>query len=150
MEYRILLTDGKHPDFVELTRLLDQDLQERYGELQAKYDKHNSIERIEHAVLVYFNSEPVGCGALKPFGAGVFELKRVFVRKEARKSGTGSKILHALFDEALQLGCSKMVLETGKKQHEAIALYHKLGFEIIENYGPYLGDENSVCMERQL
>ncbi len=43
-----------------------------------------------------------------------------------------------------------MILETGRKQVEAISLYKKLGFHVIENYGQYIGDDNSICMKMAL
>jgi len=42
------------------------------------------------------------------------------------------------------------VLETGIKQHEANNLYKNTGYEIIENYEPYIGNTNSVCMKKAL
>ena len=41
-------------------------------------------------------------------------------------------------------------LETGRKQPEAIALYQKSGYRLTENYGQYVGVENSVCMRIDL
>jgi len=49
-----------------------------------------------------------------------------------------------------ELGIKKCVLETGKKQPEAIALYKKNLYNIIPNFGKYEGVENSVCFEKEL
>jgi len=43
-----------------------------------------------------------------------------------------------------------MILETLYKQIEAISLYQKVGFEIVENYEPYVGLANSVCMSKSI
>jgi putative acetyltransferase len=51
---------------------------------------------------------------------------------------------------AAELGYPKCVLETGKRQPEAIALYEKQGYQRISNYGQYIGVENSVCFEKVL
>ncbi len=51
---------------------------------------------------------------------------------------------------AAELGYNKCVLETGKKQPEAIALYKRSGYKIIPNYGQYIGIENSVCFEKAI
>jgi len=51
---------------------------------------------------------------------------------------------------AVELGYKKCVLETGKRQPDAIALYTKQGYESIPNYGQYMGMENSVCFEKEL
>jgi GNAT superfamily N-acetyltransferase len=49
-----------------------------------------------------------------------------------------------------ELSYSKCILETGKRQPEAIALYQKNGYHIIPNYGQYIGMENSVCFKKEL
>jgi len=48
------------------------------------------------------------------------------------------------------LSFGKCILETGKKQPEAIALYKKSGYKIIDNYGQYADVENSICFEKKL
>ncbi len=50
---------------------------------------------------------------------------------------------------AQQLGYQRCVLETGKKQPEAIALYTRRGYHLIPNYGQYVGVESSVCFEKR-
>ncbi len=51
---------------------------------------------------------------------------------------------------ATELSYEKCVLETGKRQQEAIALYTKNGYKRIPNYGQYTGVENSLCFEKIL
>ena len=52
--------------------------------------------------------------------------------------------------EMYSVGFEKCILETGKRQPDAIALYKKNGYNLIENYGQYIGMENSVCFEKLL
>lgn len=78
------------------------------------------------------------------------ELKRVYVNKEYRGNGYSTYIVKKLIDRAKEKGCGTMILETGVKQLEALSLYKKLGFGIIENYGQYMGDNNSICMSIKL
>jgi putative acetyltransferase len=59
-------------------------------------------------------------------------------------------VLKALEDWAKELGYHKCILETGKRQPDAIALYQKNGYSIMPNYGQYQGVTNSVCFEKQL
>ena len=66
------------------------------------------------------------------------------------RSGIATQILTELEKWATELSFKKCVLETGKKQPEAIALYIKNGYKIIPNYGQYEGVENSVCFEKLL
>ena len=51
---------------------------------------------------------------------------------------------------SIELSCEKCILETGKRQPEAIELYKKNGYRIIPNYGQYAGIENSVCFEKEV
>jgi putative acetyltransferase len=48
------------------------------------------------------------------------------------------------------MGYSIARLETGKGQPEAIGLYEKAGYSVIENYGPYIGIENCICMKKEI
>jgi GNAT superfamily N-acetyltransferase len=150
MNFEVLKTDSKNPDFINLIKLLDADLSERYGELQKQYDIHNKVDFINDVVVVYKDNLPVACGAFKAFGTDSVELKRIFVVKEQRRQGLAKLIVHELEEPARNKGYKYALLETGIKQHEAIALYKNLGFEVIDNFGPYVGNANSVCMKKTL
>jgi ribosomal protein S18 acetylase RimI-like enzyme len=74
----------------------------------------------------------------------------MFVSPEARGLGLAQKVIKELENEAKSQGFEIMVLETLYKQIEAISLYQKVGFEIVENYEPYVGMTNSVCMSKSI
>ena len=74
----------------------------------------------------------------------------MFVNPIARKLGVATKVLGELEKWAKELGYKSCILETGKKQPEAIALYEKNGYRSIPNYGQYDGIENSLCFEKKL
>jgi GNAT superfamily N-acetyltransferase len=76
------------------------------------------------------------------------EVKRMYVPLEHRSQGIASLVLQELENWAKELGYKKCILETGKKQPEAIRLYEKCGYKSIPNYGQYAGVENSVCYEK--
>jgi putative acetyltransferase len=92
----------------------------------------------------------VGMGALVERGDGTAEIKRMFVRPEARNSGTASDILRSLEAIAHTNGVGRIELETGPKQPAALAFYAKHGYARIPNFGPYVGDEFSVCFSKAL
>ncbi len=142
-----------HPDFIALTRALDQDLNARYGTAQKAYDSHNRIDPIPTAILFYKDGVPLACGCFKPLDEdsrpGV-EIKRMYVDPALRGQGIGLSLLSALEAWAGELGYDTARLETGKGQPEAIGLYQKAGYQIIPNYGPYKDMPNSVCMEKEL
>lgn len=74
----------------------------------------------------------------------------MFVLPEHRGKGIAFQILQELEKWAEELKYSESILETGKKQPEAIALYQKSGYEIITNYGQYENILNSVCMSKSI
>ena len=146
----IIKTNSTNADFIELVKQLDADLAERDGNEHAFYHQFNKIDMIKHAVVLYENNVPVGCGAIKEYMPGSMEVKRMYTMPVVRGKGIASKVLAALEAWAAELGYSSCVLETGKRQPEAIALYTKSGYSIIPNYGQYAGIENSVCFEKKL
>ncbi|MBL7923068.1 MAG: GNAT family N-acetyltransferase [Bacteroidia bacterium] len=141
--------DSGDTDFRALVQALDTDLQERNGEEQAFYAQYNGLEKIKQVVLACVEGEAVACGAFKPYEAGTVEIKRMFVKKDFRRRGLAGKVLGELEAWAAEEGYTSAVLETGKKQPEAIALYLRCGYRIIPNYGQYEGVENSVCMKKE-
>ena len=92
----------------------------------------------------------VGMGAIVEAGDGAAELKRMFVHPDARGRGLAGSILSTLENYARMREVSLVRLETGPRQPEAIALYEKHGYAHIPNFGPYVGDQFSVCMEKLL
>ena len=78
------------------------------------------------------------------------ELKRMFVAPEARGAGVATALLAAAEATASDLGVTRLVLETGPRQPEAIALYEKHGYAVIPNFGPYINDPLSICFAKDL
>jgi GNAT superfamily N-acetyltransferase len=101
-------------------------------------------------VVAFADDEAIGCGALRRIGEGVGELKRMYVRPGARGRQVGATVLAALETEARVLGLARLVLETGVRQPEALALYARAGFSTIDAYGEYVGSPLSVCMAKPL
>jgi putative acetyltransferase len=133
-----------------LVKLLDADLAERDGSDHSFYAVFNQIDNIKHAVVAYNNGQPVACGAMKPLDGATMEIKRMFTMPGSRKNGIAAKVLTELEAWAHELSFEKSVLETGKRQPEAIQLYSNKGYRVIPNYGQYAGVENSVCFEKIL
>ncbi len=146
----LLKTDSKHPDFIALVQELDAYLAITDGDDHAFYDQFNKIDRIRYVVIAYYNNIAVGCGAIKEITPDAMEVKRMYTHPEYRGKGIASKILTELEQWAAQLSYQKCVLETGLKQTEAIQLYKKCGYTVIENYGQYAGVENSMCFEKKV
>ena len=132
---KIIRTNSEHPDFIELVRALDLDLAERDGQEHAFYAQFNKIDRIKFAVLAYDDELPVGCGAIKEYAPDTMEVKRMYTAPTHRGQGIAGRVLRELEDWAAEMSYAKCVLETGKREPEAIALYQKNGYELIPNYG---------------
>lgn len=145
-----LRTNSDNPDFIALVRLLDADLAERDGAEHSFYAQFNKIDAIKHVIVAYADGKPAGCGAIKELDAETMEVKRMYTPPENRGKGIAAAVLTALENWASELRYKRCVLETGKKQPEAIGLYKKSGYGLIENYGQYAGVENSVCFEKLL
>jgi len=143
-------TNSDDPDFQKLVKLLDLELQERDGEEHLFYATFNKTNTLNYVVVAYDQDEAIGCGALRAYSNDTMEVKRMFVPLNKRVQGIASTILTALETWCRELDIKKCVLETGKKQPEAIALYKKNLYNIIPNFGKYEGVENSVCFEKEL
>lgn len=143
-------TDSDDAAFQALVKLLDAELARRDGADHGFYSQFNKIDKIRHAVVCYENDQPIGCGAIKAFSDAAMEVKRMYVSPEGRKKGIATRVLNELEVWASEQGYLRCVLETGKRQPEAIALYEKSGYTRTPNYGQYAGIENSVCFEKVL
>lgn len=80
-----------------------------------------------------------------PTGAGSVEIKRLWVRPAHRGHGHSKVMMGAAEAIARRAGATRIVLETGTGQPEAMALYERLGFHLIPGYGEYADADDSRC-----
>ncbi len=133
-----------------LVKQLDAYLAVVDGDEHAFYDQFNKIDKIKHVVVAYLNEQPVACGAIKAYQAHAMEVKRMYTSPQCQGKGIATQVLAELEKWAAELGYHTCVLETGKRQQDAIALYQKNGYRPIPNYGQYANIANSVCFEKAL
>ncbi len=145
---QLVKTNSENKDFIDLVKLLDADLKIRDGEDHEFYNQYNAIDKLNHVVIAYYNNEAVGCGAFKQMEEGTVEIKRMYVNPYHRGKKIATKILVGLELWIQENGYKKALLETGIRMPEAIGLYKKCGYQIIENYGQYKGVETSVCFSK--
>lgn len=143
-------TDQDDQDFRNLVDKLDQELAIRDGDDHDFYHQFNSIDQLDQVILILSQEKAVACAAMKKFDHRTVEIKRMFVDKAHRGQGLAKRILAELEHWAKETGFERCVLETGKKQPEAIALYSGSGYKRMANYGPYVGVNNSLCFEKIL
>lgn len=146
---KVKRTDSANVDFIHLVNDLDRYLALKDGEEHSYYDQFNSIKTLKNCVVIYKNEEAIGCGAIKKYEENIAEVKRMFVKPAFRGKGYASQILGELEAWAKELNCTEVILETGKRQTEAIILYSKT-YSVLTNYGQYAGMENSICFKKIL
>lgn len=147
---KLVRTTSEDPDFRRLVVALDADLARRDGAEHAFYHQFNGIAGLNRSVVAYLDGQAVGCGALKEFGKDALEVKRMYTLPDFRGRGVAGQVLRALELWAAEDGYGRCVLETGRRQPEAIALYERQGYARIPNFGPYAGVANSLCFEKHL
>jgi len=94
----------------------------------------------------------VGCGALKPIDESTCELKRLFVRPDARGEGVGLALVERVIRDARQIGYKRIILDSHKLMHAAHHVYRTVGFKDVapwENFPEALKPE-VVFMEKDL
>lgn len=99
--------------------------------------------------------EPVGHAALRDLGgerggepAEALEVKRVYVAGHARGTGLSRALMAELEVIAAERGSRRLILQTGDRQPDAIALYEKIGYTPIPIYPPYTEISFSRCFEK--
>lgn len=143
-------TNNTNPDLISLVQELDAYLKITDGEEHEFYNQFNGIYNIIYCLVAYFDGEPVGCGAIKKFDDSAMEIKRMYLKPTFKGKSIAQEMITELESWALELGYKKCVLETGERQSEAVRFYHKMGYQLMPNYGQYIGIQNSSCFEKKL
>jgi GNAT superfamily N-acetyltransferase len=141
------------PIVQQLIKSLNAELESIYPEDGANFFRLEPEEVAEGRgafLVAYLHEKPVGCGAIRLNEPGLAEIKRMYVDPTVRGRRVGRQIVNALEAHARQLGAKRIVLETGPRQPDAIAMYTHAGFNEIPLYGEYIGSQFSVCMAKDL
>jgi GNAT superfamily N-acetyltransferase len=138
------------PDSQELLAELSSDLVRRY-----RGDEHPNVSPSPLDVASFLvardgRGRALGCVALRRRDDGSFEIKRMYVRPEGRGRRLGDRLLADIEERARSLGATRLKLETGAPQPEAIAVYERNGYHPIEPYGDYKDSPLSRCYAREL
>lgn len=158
MRIRRVLYD--HPDAVKLDAEVQAEYAVRYGDDGDATPMNPADFTPPHGIFLLAYDDtgaPVACGGWRAQDAngegnrdGDAELKRMYVIEQTRRRGLARRILAALEEDARAAGRIRMVLETGIKQPEAIALYTSSGYEPCEKFGYYRHYEESRCYAKPL
>lgn len=101
-------------------------------------------------LLMTIGSIAVGCAGLRRHDQSSVEVKRMFVRSEYRGRGLSRGLLQRIEREAGVLGYSRIVMETGLKQPEAMHLYETSGYQPIPGFGHYANAPQNRCYAKAL
>jgi putative acetyltransferase len=144
--------------------LLDE-VRKLFKEYELELDENLSFQQLDDEIkyplrkygpprgvlyIAKWNNEVAGCVALKPLlEPGACEMKRLYVRPHYRKHKIGKVLVEQLLKDAIQLGYTKMKLDTLEKLQPAIRLYQQIGFlETTAYYDNPL--DGVVYMEKEL
>ncbi|NLU75750.1 GNAT family N-acetyltransferase [Streptomyces sp. HNM0575] len=157
---RIVRVPYDHPEARKLNDAVQEEYAERYGDEGDITPLDPAMFEPPHGLyLIAYDDEgrPVASGGWRTqhandegYADGDAEIKRMYVVREARGRGLARRILKALEDDARAVGRTRMVLETGIVQPEAIGLYVSSGYEPTEKFGLYRFEPRSRCYAKPL
>ncbi len=146
---KIIRTTYLNPAFQELVAQLNEDLANRDGK-DHPLSQFNEIIHLKYVVVVYLKNKAVGCGAIAKYNLSATEIKRMYVTPSHRGQQLGENILSELENWTKELGLSKCILFMGVNQPEAMKLYLRNNFSVIENYGKLKDIPDSICLAKTL
>lgn len=139
------------PTAAALVAAVQQEYVERYGGPDESPVQPGEFAPPDGRFVVgYVGTTPVASGGIRRVDATTVEIKRMYVVPDHRGHGYARTVLAHLEERARALGASRVVLETGLKQPEAMRLYETSGYERIEGFGHYCGQELSVSYGKRL
>ena len=134
------------PAVLTLASAQQAELAAMYGEDQPLVALHPDISFI----LLRLEGVPAGCVGLQPVGPGLGEIKRMYVEPSSRGWGLSRILLDAVESAARTAGLTRLRLETGTRQTEAIALYTRHGYTPTPPYPPFEHEPASLCYAKDL
>jgi heme-degrading monooxygenase HmoA/ribosomal protein S18 acetylase RimI-like enzyme len=150
-ELEIRAVDAGAPEAQQLIADLDADLLTRYPGVPTHGIDVDEFRRADGELfLVFVSGVAVACGGYRPISPDTVEIKRMWVPPSHRRLGLSKRLLEKIESTARRRGFTRVVLETGALQPEAILLYSKAGYVTIAKYGEFADDPWSVCFAKSL
>jgi GNAT superfamily N-acetyltransferase len=138
-----------------VVRALEAELQQEYVERYGGVDE-SPVDPAEFAppggvfVIGFADGEPVASGGFRRHTDQVAEIKRMYVVEDRRGVGYARRLLVDLEARAATLGYRRIILETGLRQPEAVALYESSGYQPIPGFGFYANQPLSRSFAKDL
>lgn len=156
IKFTYIFTDEKNQDFIDLAKELWDEYYENAGCVVDKYQEVNNLDGKHFVILIFDNdnnneiNKPIACGSFKEFSKDCVEIKRVFVKKSYRNIGLATFIMEKLEKEAKNKNYTFCVLVTGVNNSSSKLLYKKLQYNLIEGFGIFKGDPDSICYRKRI
>ena len=148
---RLRAVPYEEPVAQRLVEAVQQEYVARYGGRDGAVVDSAEFEPPRGAFLVAeVDGVPVGCGAWRMHAPGVAEIKRVYVAPGLRRRGVAGVVVAALEAGAVRAGCRAIVLNSGNRQPEALALYRAAGYTPVRAYGLYADAPGAVFLGKDL
>ncbi|QWT24441.1 GNAT family N-acetyltransferase [Subtercola sp. PAMC28395] len=157
LPFRFERVDYSDPRAVALRAVMDDELGARYSVDGEPIDALtltalavNPSDVRATVLVIDHDGTPIAHAALRML-RGDWEVKRVIVTGDQRGRGIGRALMLELERIASEEGAARLILQTGDRQPEAVALYEKIGFTPIALYEPYAtAIPFSLCFEKSL
>ena len=139
-----------HADSFLLRSAQQAEISSRYGVDDSEPGTKPSASDVAAFFVAYVDGMPAGCGGLRPLSNEEHEIKRMYVTPAHRGTGISTAVLATLESTARERGVTRLVLETGTLQPDAIRFYEREGYTLIPNFGAYVDSPISVCYAKPL
>ncbi len=152
MKKEYVWTDGNNEDFHMFYLKTEEFYNSIVGGAKNReaFVPYNISESISDVLIAFVSGVAVGCAGLKAYSDSDVEIKRVWVDPEFRGNHISADMMDALEAKASELGFKRTILQTRPQMTEAVGLYTKRGYELIENYPPYDKLEGAICFAKEL
>lgn len=154
---RVVRVDYGHPDAVALIEQVQEEYVARYGGRdESPVEPEMFVPPTGSFFVGYVGGTPVATGAWRRSGVealgttGTAEVKRMYVVPAAQRRGHARRMLDHLERTAAEAGYEALVLETGLRQPEAMALYESCGYASVPGFGYYKDAPLSRCYAKVL
>ena len=151
-ELEFIWTDGNNEEFHQFYLETEDYYSSIVGGKKNRegFIPYNLSESISDVLLAYMDGVAVGCAGLKKYNDSDVEIKRVWVEPDYRGRHIATELMDRIEDKAREMGFKRAVLQTRPIMEDAVGLYEKRGYELIENYPPYDKLEGAICMALNL
>ena len=152
MKIDYIWTDGNNEDFQKFYLKTEEFYSSIVGGRKNReaFIPYNISESITDVLIASVEGAAVGCAGLKAYSDSDVEIKRVWVDPEFRGNQISTAMMDALEVKAVELGFRRAILQTRPQMEEAVHLYTKRGYVLIDNYPPYDKLDGAICFAKEL